>query len=65
MWLEATTEEGMLALLAEYESNIDQRHKELEVLRAQKEEIKQVESMLANLQVYMSCDSHVIDYIIY
>lgn len=55
----------MLALLAEYESNIDQRHKELEVLRAQKEEIKQVESMLANLQVYMSCDSHVINCIIY
>lgn len=41
----------MLALLAEYESNIDQRQKELQVLRAQKEEIKQVESMLANLQV--------------
>ena len=59
----------MLALLAEYESNIDQRQKELQVLRAQKEEIKQVESMLANLQVtiyiyiYISCDSHVISYI--
>lgn len=57
----------MLAILAEYESNIDQRQKELQVLRAQKEEIKQVESMLANLQVYIyiyiSCDSHVISYI--
>ena len=48
----------MSELLAQYEEGIAEKEKELDMLRSQREELKQVEEMLQNLHVsyLMSCD---------
>lgn len=50
-------------LLGQYEVSIHEKQNELNVLRAQRDELKQVEEMLQNLQVSvvicMSCDQFI------